>query len=96
MRLIIAIMLLMITLAITMNGLKYRFDRHQIIKHEYPPVIAFILGTLSWILNLTNLVPISLIVSLETVKVIQSRILMNDVKMHSNGFKTRVNCSNLL
>ena len=49
-----------------------------------------------WVLNLTNLIPISLLVTMETVCLVQGILLSSDSKMYSNNFKPMVNTSNLI
>ena len=56
----------------------------------------FIIGFFSWILNLTNLIPISLLVTLESVNLISGKIISNDKSMDTNGFKPLVNTSNVI
>lgn len=45
---------------------------------------------------MTNLVPISLIVTLESVKLFEGKMISWDKKMATDDFETIVNCSNVL
>jgi phospholipid-transporting ATPase len=44
----------------------------------------------------SNFVPISLIVTVETVKLLQARLITLDPAMSKDDFSTRINCSNIL
>lgn len=59
-------------------------------------VELFFVSAASWMLNLGNLVPISLIVTVEMVKLLQTKLIGMDPKMAVDDFNTRVNCSNIL
>jgi phospholipid-transporting ATPase len=56
----------------------------------------FFVSMISWILNLNNLVPISLIVTVEMVKLLETKLIGLDPAMSREDVSTRVNCSNIL
>lgn len=85
-----------LTLAIIMSALKLKTRENNRFLREVEPGVGFIVSVFSWILNLTNLVPISLIVTLESVKLIEGKIMGYDKNMANKDFMTTVNCSNVL
>jgi phospholipid-transporting ATPase len=92
---------LIILLAIIMTVLKVKTRN----KTGYSTIVLgdpinSLLSVFGWMLNLTywlsycsNLVPISLIVTLETVKLLQGKVITMDPKMHNNDFESKVNSS---
>jgi predicted membrane-bound dolichyl-phosphate-mannose-protein mannosyltransferase len=92
---------LIVLLAIIMAILKVKTRRkHTYFSSGYGEPVDSILSVVSWILNLTyyifyfrNLVPISLIVTLETVKLLQGKVITMDPKMRNNDFESKVNSS---
>lgn len=85
-----------VLLAIIMSVLKLKTRNNNRFLREVEPGVSFIVSVFSWILNLTNLVPISLIVTLESVKLIEGKIITFDKDMANKDFATIVNCSNVL
>lgn len=63
-KLIIMIFCTIVLLAIIMSVLKLKTRNNNRFLREVEPGAGFIISVFSWILNLTNLVPISLIVTL--------------------------------
>ena len=59
--------------------------------------LQFVIRTGNWILIFANMIPISLMVSLETVKFIQAKIIANDQELETENGKIpcRVQSSNL-
>jgi magnesium-transporting ATPase (P-type) len=91
----------MILLAIIMTVLKVKSRRrYNYSSSVYGEPMDSILSVFGWMLDLTycifycsNLVPISLIVTLETVKLFQAKMITMDPKMHNNDFESKVNSS---
>ena len=57
-------------------------DHYYLGQHEEPSFSMALKNTGTWILFMTNLVPISLVVSLEIVKFFQAQFMMYDILMY--------------